>query len=285
MSAISIEQQQYKTYILQDDQAQLSVVPERGGMVTRWQVQGQDILYMDTERFKDPSLSVRGGIPLLFPLCGNVPDDTYSLYGQTYHLAQHGFARTLPWEVTAQSTEMGASLTLTLKSNADTRVVYPFDFELNFTYTLQGNQLTQRFCHTNLSEKPMPFSTGIHPYFAVADKPQLAIELPATEYKIKGGTEVYVFSGQFDFNQPEIDFAFINLQGQTATVLDKKRQQTLTLTYDHHYSTLVFWAVKGKDFYCLEPWSGPRNAMNTGEHLLVAAPGETVETTIVLTVE
>jgi len=27
---------------------------------------------MDTERFKDPTLSVQGGIPLLFPICGNL---------------------------------------------------------------------------------------------------------------------------------------------------------------------------------------------------------------------
>jgi len=31
----------------------------------------------------------------------------------------------------------------------------------------------------------------------------------------------------------------------------------LTLEYDDHYSTLVFWTVKGKDFYCLEPWAPP----------------------------
>ncbi|MEO1561173.1 MAG: aldose epimerase, partial [Cyanobacteria bacterium J06632_19] len=28
-------------------------------------------------------------------------------------------------------------------------------------------------------------------------------------------------------------------------------------------------------FYCLEPWSGPRNAINTGEHLTVIDPGST----------
>ncbi|MEA5464459.1 aldose epimerase family protein [Leptothoe sp. PORK10 BA2] len=282
MSTITTENQQYLTYILTDGDSQVAVVPERGGIITSWQVNGSEVLYMDVERFKDPSLSVRGGIPLLFPICGNLVDDVYTLRGETYSLQQHGFARTMPWTVTQQSTEDGASLTITLKSNDDTRAVYPFDFQLDYIYTLKGNTLEQRFRHTNLSEQPMPFSTGTHPYFAVVDKTKLSFDLPSSEYKIKGAPEVFAFNGQFNFDQEEIDFAFINLTGQIATVKDCDR--TLTIAYDEHYPTLVFWTVKGKDFYCLEPWSGPRNAMNTGNALITVAPQDTAETVISMTV-
>jgi galactose mutarotase-like enzyme len=285
MSEIAIAQQQYQTYLLSDGDAQVAVVPERGGIVISWQIKGQEIFYLDTERFKDPALSVRGGNPLLFPICGNLPDDTYSVNGQTYKLVQHGFARSLPWQATDQSIADGASLTVTLKSDATTKVGYPFDFELNYIYTVRGNQLELRHRHTNLSDQPMPFSTGIHPYFAVADKSQLTVELPSQQYKIKGTPEIHPFAGQFDFDQDEIDFAFINMTGPTATVTDRGRNLKLSITSDQHYSTLVFWAVKGKDFYCLEPWTGPRNAINTGEHILHAAPGATVETVVTLTAE
>ena len=37
-------------------------------------------------------------------------------------------------------------------------------------------------------------------------------------------------------------------------------------------------------FYCLEPWTGPRNALNTGNHLLTIPPGESLETVITMTV-
>lgn len=287
MVAIAVEDRQYKTYVLSDEasQSQVSVVPERGGIIVGWQVQGQEIFYLDAERFKDPTLSVRGGIPLLFPICGNLVDDSYTLNGQTYKLSQHGFARTLPWEATQQSTEDGASLTVTLKSNEKTHEGYPFDFELNYIYTLKGNTLELRQRHTNLSQSPMPFSTGIHPYFAVANKSQLSIELPSTEYQVKGDATIHSFSGQFDFDQDEIDFAFVNLTGNTATVTDADRQLKLTVHFDSNYSVLVFWAVKGKDFYCLEPWTGPRNALNTGNHVLTVAPGETLEAVITMTVE
>lgn len=285
MAAVTVEERQYKTYVLSDGANQVTVVPERGGIVTRWQTQGQEIFYLDSERFKDPSLSVRGGIPLLFPICGNLVDDTYEVDGQTYQLVQHGFARTLPWSATRQSTDDGASLTVTLKSSDRTQSSYPFDFELNYVYTLRGNSLELRQQHTNHSESPMPFSAGIHPYFAVADKSKLTVDLPSTEYRLKGDAAVHSFDGTFNFDQDEIDFAFTNLTGQSATVIDGDRNLKLTIGFDAHYSTLVFWAVKGKDFYCLEPWTGPRNAMNTGDHLLLVAPGETVETVITMSAE
>ena len=61
MSAIATEQRQYLTYILTDEAtgAQVEIVPERGGIVTSWQINGQEIFYLDKERFTDPTLTVR----------------------------------------------------------------------------------------------------------------------------------------------------------------------------------------------------------------------------------
>ncbi len=69
MYTIAIEDKQYQTYILSDDTAnsQIEVVPERGGIITHWRIQGQELFYLDHERFTHPDLSVRGGNPILFP--------------------------------------------------------------------------------------------------------------------------------------------------------------------------------------------------------------------------
>lgn len=285
MFAITTEQQQYKTYILsdQDSAARLEVVPERGGIITRWQVQGQDLLYLDAERFAQPELTVRGGIPILFPICGNLPNNTYTYHGQPYQLKQHGFARDLPWQVTETSDQGQAAIMLVLEDNEQTRQVYPFQFQLAFTYQLQGRSLTLKQRYTNRSERPMPFSTGLHPYFAVADKTQLQFKIPAIQLQNQQDQSLHAFSGQFNFEVDEIDVAFRQLSSQSAQVSD--RQHQLTLDYDSTYSTLVFWTVKGKDYYCLEPWTAPRNALNTGENLLQLEPGATLETLVRLAVD
>ncbi|KAB8333369.1 aldose epimerase [Scytonema tolypothrichoides VB-61278] len=269
---------------IQTNQSRLEVVHQRGGIITSWRVQGQEILYLDHERFANPELSVRGGIPILFPICGNLLNDTYTLNNKQYTLKQHGFARDLPWEFTEDHiTPDIASLTLVLSSNEQTRAVYPFDFKLAFTYQIEGNTLEIKQKYTNLSSEKMPFSSGFHPYFLTADKNQLKFEIPSQEYQDKITKETHSFNGDFDYNRDEIDVAFKQLSGQSATVTDHARKLKLTLEYDETYSTLVFWTLKGKDYYCLEPWSAARNALNTGEHLTVLEPEATHTATIRLT--
>jgi galactose mutarotase-like enzyme len=258
-------------------QSYLEVVPERGGIITRWQAMGQQILYLDEARFADPTLSVRGGIPILFPICGNLPGDTFQHNGQTYTLKQHGFARNLPWQVQQQS---ASHLTLSLESSPATLIQYPFEFALQFTYRLGGDRLQIEQKVSNLGDTPMPFSIGIHPYFGVRDKTQLSFELPAQHLKNHITQEQQPFTGEFDWSAPELDLALRPLSGNTAKVKDSDRQFTLTLNYGPPYATLVFWTIQGKDYYCLEPWSAPRNALNTGEDLTILPAGADLETTI-----
>lgn len=285
MFSINIEQTQYETYVLTDEKAnsQIEVLPKRGGIITKWRIDGKDVFYMDEERFKNPEMSIRGGNPILFPICGNLPDDTYTLNGQSFKLKQHGFGRNLAWEVGEKITQDNASLKLILNSNEETKAVYPFDFQVIFTYQLLGNTLTIIQDIKNLSSEPMPFSVGFHPYFLASDKSQLVFEIPSQAFQEKGSQEVQSFNGKFDFSRDEIDVAFTKLNAKSTSVTDKTRNLKMTLEYDDIYSTLVFWTLKGKDFYCLEPWSGPRNAINTGENLTVLEAGATKSSTIRLT--
>ena len=284
MFAIAVKQEQYRTYILSDQTslARLEIVPERGGIVTRWAIQGQEILYLDQERFQDPTLSVRGGIPILFPICGNLPNNQYTHNQKSYTLPQHGFAREMPWQVIDQNTDSGASLTLRLTSNSATKKVYPFDFEVDFIYQLQGDHLSITQRYTNLSSEKMPFSTGLHPYFWVKDKSQLSFDIPANILQDHRTLEIKPFNGTFDLSQPEIDAAFKQISRQSASFSDRQRNLTLNLEYSDLYGTLVFWTLQDKDYICLEPWTAPRNALNTGEGLIHLAPQQTIETVVTL---
>lgn len=280
MATVTVEQGQYQLYKLTDEatQTEVVVIPERGGIVTEWRVQGRDLFYLDRERLTDPKLSVRGGNPILFPICGNLPDDRYEVEGQSYTLVQHGFGRNLPWTVVGQSTDP-LSLSVQLVSTEETRSVYPFDFVVTYTYVVEAGSLEVQQRYENTGDRPLPFSAGFHPYFAVTDCDKLGLgyDFPVKEWQSKETGEILPFEG-LDFNQDEIDMAFPGVTGSVATVVDPSRSLTLSVEYGLPFKTLVFWTVKGKDFYCLEPWSGPRNAMNTGTDLLVVAPGEVLET-------
>lgn len=282
MFTITKQPQIEPVYILSDtdNQSSLTVFPDRGGIATSWRVGDRELMYLDADRFTDPTLSVRGGIPILFPICGNLPDNAYKIGDKQYSLKQHGFAREMPWQVTHQSTTTDASLTVTLESTDATRQVYPFDFSVSFTYRLRGGELVIDQTYTNKSDTPMPFSTGLHPYFLAPAKQQLTFEIPATSYQEKQTGEIHPFAGKFDFSQAEIDAAFTDVTGTVATATDAGQRLTLTMKTSQQYRTVVFWTVAGKDFYCLEPWTAPRNSLNTGKDLLHVAPDQTLKANV-----
>ncbi|MEM6451631.1 MAG: aldose epimerase [Cyanobacteria bacterium P01_D01_bin.105] len=296
MYAISKKEEQYDTYILNDQTsgARLEVVPERGGIITRWDIADTPITYLNEERFKDASKSVRGGFPILFPICGNLVDNQYDLNGQTYTLQQHGFAREMAWQVIdkgvrpdTDSAPGGAFIQLQLTSTPETLAKYPFEFELQYTYWLQGNRVTIEQHFINRAAQSMPFAAGLHPYFfcdhdAVA-KSKLSLDFPATQYNDNIDKKDKSYDGALNWNVPEIDVAFHPLSAQKASVTDPNRGVSVVMDYDTPFNTLVFWTVEGKSFYCLEPWSAPRHVLNTGVDVITLAPGESKTLTVTFT--
>lgn len=274
MYQISFTPDRPLTYHLEDDEslARLSLVPERGGLVTEWTIQGQPILYFDQERFQDPSLSVRGGIPILFPICGNLLDDQYRWEGKTYQLKQHGFARDLPWELIGQQTQDNAQLDLRLTHNEATLKVFPFEFELVFSYQFQGHSLRIEQRIANLGDRRMPFSLGLHPYFFCREKNTVELAIPADSYLDQKTGLTHSYKGVLDLSQPELDLAFTKIHQRQSHFIDPSRNLKVEVSFSDLYQTLVFWAVAGKEYICLEPWSAPRNALNSGEQLAWVEP-------------
>ena len=281
MFEVNSATERYTTYYLIDrtTDSRVSVVPERGGMVTGVQMGNRQLLYLDRERFTHPDLSVRGGIPILFPICGNLPNNRYTWKGQTYELPQHGFGRTLPWSVTSTDSDRDAALTLTLKHTRETLSVYPFEFKLNFTYRWGASVLSleQQFC--NHSDEVMPFSIGFHPYFAVDNKALLQFELPTRRYYDRANDIATEFLGTWETDLAEIDAAFEPIDsGQPLEAKVSDRDWQVKISADAYFRHLVFWTVDGKPFFCLEPWSAPRNAINTAQDLLLLEPGAELKT-------
>ena len=137
------ETKQFAFHYLKNDQGTLlEVVPERGGIISQWSVAHKNVFYLDQETLMDSSKNIRGGNPILFPMCGPVADGNYQIDGRTYSMKQHGFARNLPWMVGAvENGQDGATMAISLESSDLTREQYPFDFRVDFIYRLTANEL------------------------------------------------------------------------------------------------------------------------------------------------
>jgi len=263
------------TVVLRDSDAESSVVlaPTRGGMLIGFSVGRRELLYLDRKTFEDPSSNVRGGVPVLFPSPGKLTGDAWAWQGAKGAMKQHGFARNLPWVVAASGTENGAWVTLSLASSEASRAHFPFEFVAMFTYRLRGASVAIEMSVENTGASPMPFGVGFHPYFAVPDADKSAVRIPtratrAFDNKRKCDID---FSG-FDLGADEVDLHLHDHGAQGATLLSNAFDIELRGSAD--FSHWVVWTLRGRDFVCLEPWTCPGDALNTGERLTVLAPGE-----------
>jgi galactose mutarotase-like enzyme len=251
----------------------LRLVPERGGLVTSWRSGGREWLYLDHERFADPALSVRGGIPVLFPICGNLPDDRLPLPQGDFTLHQHGFARDRPW--TLHPLADGQGVALTLKDDASTRASFPFSFSLTLELRLGPGTLAldARVSHTGPPGSPaMPFSLGFHPYFLVSDPAGVVVEgLNARCFDHLSQTEQATAS-QLSRLGTGVDL-LARPVGQAVTLRDPGAGTTLTLELTPPLDRVVLWTLPPRPMVCLEPWSGPRGALLSGDGRLTLAPG------------
>jgi len=127
--------------------AQLSTLRDRGG---------HDLLWSG-----DPSIWA-GRAPVLFPIVGELAGGAYHLGAQTYHLSRHGFARTSSFQIVDAH---ASAVTLRLQADAVSLRRYPFQFELDLNFVLQGPTLTLTVSIRNLGEAAMPASFGYHPAF------------------------------------------------------------------------------------------------------------------------
>lgn len=255
----------------------LRVVPERGGLVTGWRSGGREWLYLDEARFADPSLSVRGGIPVLFPICGNLPGDRLPLPQGDTTLRQHGFARDLPW--TLDPLADGQGVALTLVDDASTRAVFPFAFRLRLEVRLAPGTLTiaALVSHTGLPRaSAMPFSLGFHPYFQVSDP--AAVELLGLGERCfdHSSQEEAATAALLERLGSGVDLLAKPL-GEAVTLRDPAAGTTLSLEITPPLDRVVVWTDPPRPMVCLEPWSGPRGALVSGDGRLELAPGESCE--------
>ena len=247
----------------------LRVIPERGGLVSAWICGGQDRLYFDEERFGDPSKSIRGGIPVLFPICGNLPGDRLEVDGVAHTLRQHGFARDLPWTLEALEDQTG--IRLSLASTPETLAGYPFSFRVEMECRALAQALEIRTTIENQSAQPMPFSFGLHPYFSVSDLTRT--RLTGLPDRCLNHLEMAPAATKDQLARLADGVDFLCQPQGPVTLVDDVSGSQLQLQHQAPLDLTVVWTEPPRSMVCLEPWTGPRQSLLSGERRLTIQPG------------
>lgn len=243
--------------------------------------------------------------PLLFPLHGR-PRDGLAVYeGQSYPFERHGFARTQGFEPTGGDE---TSVRFSLSDNAETRVSFPYGFELAAAYTLSGATLTIEAVVTNReTARAMPFSFGFHPGFAWP--------LPGNETKeghsihlvssrdihlhrlVDGnvmGDAVESWPGELQLPLDESLFrpSAMILKGASPRALSYRGQSgPVVRIATENFPNLGIWSTGSGRFVCIEPWSAlPQAASYFGDvagrpDVTVLAPGEQARFAMHITID
>jgi galactose mutarotase-like enzyme len=274
-------------YQLQDLSAGSNVVvcPERGGIILTFTCNGEELLYLNEATVRNREANIRGGIPVLFPICGQLMNDEYVLNGQLYKMKNHGFARIYPWEVVESCTDDGAAITLRFTSNETTKEIYPYDFELLFEYKLKGSELTIQQNYHNRSSTAMPMYAGFHPYFNTNTK-SVTYTVSVEKYLDYQGLEIKEFHGQYDFSNRNDAILLMDVKDQAVSFgMDANGEKRIHLSFGSEFKHIAIWSQAGEEYLCVEPWMGKMNDLNDVEQVRHVEPGGVLETEFRITFE
>lgn len=149
--------------------------------------QFNNLLWLSDSAKYQHGQSVRGGIPICWPWFGNLDKNPNAIQQQVPNpdLAQaHGFARNLDWKIhSIQEVCHFVQVELVLEANAETKKLWPFDFNLiarfTFSETLEVELIT-----TNLDQQEMIISQALHTYLPTADITKTYIHTPRSAFYI-----------------------------------------------------------------------------------------------------
>lgn len=210
--------------------------------------------------------------PILFPSVGVTHKGQYRYQGKTYAMSQHGFARDMEFTFLGLA---GNTLTHQLKTTAETKENYPFDFVLEVRHILEEDGLVVDWTVKNAGTGEMLFTIGAHPAFRVPAEGKGA----GKDYKL-------TFDGQ-----KELSFIYINEEGTAkyrevktlplengaytvgehlfdngVLIFENKQVEKVGFAFPDGSEYLTVecegfpfvgvWTKPNAPFICLEPWYG-----------------------------
>lgn len=202
-----------------------------------------------------------GQSPVLFPVIGQLLNDSYRYNGVEYSMPKHGLARKLLFNVKECS---GAKAVFSLESDENTRKSYPFDFELLVAFELKEKSLINTMTVINKTKGEMYFSIGAHPGFNCKIGDVIEFELPETLETERIDADSLLVDEKIPVieNSKEIVITK-DIFNNDALILSDIKSKKLRIKSDYEVEftfgdcpVLGIWAKPNAPYVCIEPWYG-----------------------------
>ncbi len=238
----------------------INFCPERGGLITHWISDSKSVLYFDETRFLDKTKSIRGGIPILFPICGSL-NSINSIFGENYiNMNQHGFARDFSWNYIFNKRKN--SLRLKLNDDKNTQKYYPFSFKVFIDVILEKNSLTFEINISNKSELIMPINFGLHPYFNISAFHNIEFLGLSRNCQNQKTNTIEKTSDNLQKISSGIDI--LTYSSGTCSIKDYGLKRQIKLINPSPLDICVIWSNPPRNMICMEPWTSPRDSLKNG---------------------
>jgi galactose mutarotase-like enzyme len=283
---VFMSQQEICTIVAKDNIARMSFLPDIGAtgfsLQFNYENTPREMLFLPPDFWEKSPQGICGGWPFLFPVCGRLArhnkHEVYSYRQRYYHLPIHGFAAQMPWEVKNCYHD---TVTFILKDTPATMESYPFKFEITLEYKIYSQVLYCYQRYTNLSDVPMPYYAGFHPYFLTPSpekgkekvmlscKPEKILRYNKTLTDIAG--EEALFSFPVSITQSYINEKLLRIETQSEIKLSYPDGLNISLNMDERnfqkkdplFKYIQLYTLPDKAFFCVEPWMSFPNALNT----------------------
>lgn len=248
---------------------QMTILPRLGGSVASLTYKGRDILRPMKEGSQNPA---DAALFVMLPYCGRIRNGAFSYWGIIRKVPKthpdfkdpiHGDGWVGAWRVAEQT-----DARLALEYAHDKTKGFPFDYAATLTYTLTDAGWDMEITIRNPSPLPMPCAMGVHPFFPKTK--DVVLDFNSRVVWVNENDPIfdkpYPTPNEWDFGGGKVlKDAFNTVFGgfeQSAKIIYPDRDTLIEITTDDGFRHITLFAPKGKDFFCLEPWSATADAFN-----------------------
>lgn len=229
-------------------------VKNEGAELTSINFKGRECLHQSDEVWKSQA-------PILFPTIGASFEDSIIIKGEKYTQKHHGFIRNTHFRKFVEEPNYYAFRFL---SNSETKLVYPYDFDMEVTYSVFENILSSNVKVTNSSNEAIPFMIGFHPGFTLLPNTEfeeysLVFENNEDETSVlrSVGALLPLFKGNtINLSKCLLNFDAIVLKDLKSKKVSLFYKEEKVFTFEFASRFLGIWTRPETDnkFICLEPW-------------------------------